>query len=134
MATRRVIAERDLLNGSGSTSDGSIPDPGDRQEVQAYDDAIGGWAELPREAGMNEWTATRRAIRARWPDGISTASCTMECQRASLPSPLSGMSPPRPRTAVCAGTAGGSPRPVSAAVGPIASSMGSGTAHPARPP
>ena len=68
-AVRWVIADRDMLYASVSTASGSIPDPDDRQELEALDAAIDGWAELLEEAGLEEWRATRRALREGLPGG-----------------------------------------------------------------
>ena len=61
-AVKWVIAERDSLYASVSTASGAIPEPGDREDVAAYDTAIDGWAGLLADAGLPEWTATRRAM------------------------------------------------------------------------
>lgn len=57
-----VIADRDMLYACVSTASGAIPEPGDREDVAEYDTVIDGWARLLADAGLPEWSATRRAM------------------------------------------------------------------------
>ena len=62
-AVKWGIADRDSLYARVPTASGAIPDTGDREDVAEYDTAIDGWAGLPADAGLREWTATRRAMK-----------------------------------------------------------------------